>query len=317
MVLRRDPVRHWSAWLLVGALAVTFLAACATAPYEFGSGIESGGTLPLRPDELQMERGRPHRLLDGLGHYVLSLPSKLILLNWQVDNHAISAEIEQALCVYLEENDLLNTKIRLNQYAPGNEWSRLVRNRNINGFWRYTVGVLTVAVYTALPQRAFGGDNYNPFTNTVNLYSDDRAIALHEAGHAKDFAQRDAKGFYAALRILPLVPLFQEAKATGDAIGYERVLGGSDDEKHAYRALYPAYGTYLGGEAARWVAGPFWVPYALAAAGAVPGHVIGWVRSLFVPDRPAPDARTRLPSEDLEQAEPTSGCRSARRRGTE
>ena len=51
--------------------------------------------------------------------------------------------------------------------------------------------------YTAFPERIFaafpfigGGDHYNPYTNTINIYSDHRAIVLHEGGHAKDFARR-------------------------------------------------------------------------------------------------------------------------------
>ncbi|MCP4004231.1 MAG: hypothetical protein GY725_08555 [bacterium] len=84
--------------------------------------------------------------------------------------------------------------MRLNQYSVPGEWARLFRNRNIGGFWRYTFGILTLATYTALPQRAFGGDNYNPFTNTINIYSDVPAIVLHEGGHAKDFARRESKG---------------------------------------------------------------------------------------------------------------------------
>lgn len=274
--------------LACGALAL--VAGCATVPYEFVDGIEGPGTLPLRSEEPQVERGRPHGFLDGLGHYVLSLPQKLILLNWHVDNHRISPETEESLRQYLEENDLQNVKVRLNQYKPGDEWRRLGRNRDINGFWRFTLGALTVISYTAFPQRAFGGDNYNPYTNTINLYSDDRAIALHEAAHAKDIAEmRRLKGAYSALRVLPIVPLFQEAEATGDAIGWERIRGGSDDEKHAYRTLYPAWGTYVGGEAARWIAGPSWIPYALAAAGAIPGHIVGWIRSAFVDERPRPE----------------------------
>jgi hypothetical protein len=283
---RRRPRSRRAAAL---PLALALLAGCATVPYDYDAAVEGPRILALRAGEEQVERGRPNAFLDGLGHYVLSLPSKLILLNWNVDDHDISAETEQSVREYLDANGLHQVKVRLNQYKPGDEWRRLGRNRDVNGFWRFTFGALTVISYTAFPGRAFGGDNYNPYTNTINLYSDDRAIALHEAGHAKDLAElRRFKGAYSALRVLPLVPLWQEAEATGDAIGWERERGGGDDERHAYRALYPAWGTYVGGEAARWIPGPAWLPYALAAAGAVPGHVAGWVRSAFVEDRPRP-----------------------------
>jgi hypothetical protein len=264
-------------------LVYAVLTACATDPYRFGEGLETPQTLKLAEGEAQIERGRPHALLDGLGHYLFSLPTKLLLLSWRVDNHRISEETEAAISEYLVDNGLHNVKVRLNQYAPGNEWNRLFDNPDIHAFWRYTAGALTVAAYTVFPQRLFGGDNFNPFTNTVHLYSDHPAIALHEAGHAKDFAGSGWKGAYAALRILPVVPLYQEARATGDAIGYERERGNAEGEKGTYRVLYPAYGTYIGGEAVNWIPiDATWVAYAIQLGPVIPGHIIGWTRSLFV-----------------------------------
>jgi len=266
------------------------LTACAAVPYVPGQGIEGPRTLPLRPGEAQIERGRPSPFLDGLGHYVLSLPTKLLLWNWDVDNHEISPETEARMAKYLADNDLHQVKVRLNEYAPGAEWRRLIHNRAVNGFWRYTIGALTVSLYTILPGRAFagllGGDHYNPFTNTINLYSDHPAVALHEAGHAKDFAQRKYKGTYGALRILPLVPLFQEGLATGDAIGYDRDLGLTEAEKADYKVLYPAYGTYVVGEGLRWISTPWAYPIQLAAA--IPGHIVGRIKAAGVEEPPAP-----------------------------
>jgi len=263
--------------------------ACAATPYVAGHGIERPDTLPLRPGEAQIERGRSASFLDGLGHYVLSLPTKLLLWNWDVDNHEISPQTEARLAQYLADNDLHQVKVRLNEYAPGGEWRRLVLNRAVNGFWRYTVGVLTVSLYTILPGRAFaglfGGDDYNPYTNTISLYSDHPAIALHEAGHAKDFAQRKYPGTYGALRILPLAPLYQEAWATGDAIGYDRGHGLSKEEKADYKLLYPAYGTYVVGEGLRWISTPW--QYAILLVGVIPGHIIGRIKAAGVHGRAA------------------------------
>lgn len=61
------------------ALAVALLAGCAHVPYCPGRNIEMANTLQLAPGEPQFERGRRVALLDGTGHYVISLPSKLIL----------------------------------------------------------------------------------------------------------------------------------------------------------------------------------------------------------------------------------------------
>jgi len=272
-------------------VACAQLTACATVPYVPGQGIEGPRTLPLRPGEAQIERGRPSPFLDGLGHYVLSLPTKLLLWNWDVDNHEISPETEARMAKYLADNDLHQVKVRLNEYAPGAEWRRLIHNRAVNGFWRYTI----------LPGRAFagllGGDHYNPFTNTISLYSDHPAVALHEAGHAKDFAQRKYKGTYGALRILPLVPLYQEGLATGDAIGYDRDLGLTEAEKADYKVLYPAYGTYVVGEGLRWISTPWAYPIQLAAA--IPGHIVGRIKAAGVEEPPAEEGAVRDASATL------------------
>ncbi|HVF15778.1 MAG TPA: hypothetical protein VNA21_02675, partial [Steroidobacteraceae bacterium] len=104
---------------------------------------------------------------------------------------------------------------------------------------RFTIGFASVVGYTILPGRFFGGDAYNPFTNNVYLCSNESAIALHEAGHSKDFGRRKFKGTHAALYQLPLASLYHKAKATGDAIGYLRSRD-LDAEKDAYDLLYRA-----------------------------------------------------------------------------
>jgi hypothetical protein len=272
-------------------LLATFSLACASTPYPYGEDLETDLTLELQPGESQVERGRPQAVIDGFGHYLFSLPAKLLLLNWKVNNHNISAETEASLREYLDANGLCSVKVRLNQYAPGGEWSRLARNREMPAAWRWTLGMFTVAMYSILPERLLagivGGDHYNPYTNTISLYSDLRPVAIHEAGHSKDFAEkrnRHWRGVYAAVRLLPLVPLWQEATASADAISWERAHGSSAEEKSAYRSLYPAYASYVGGEIGRWYGGR-WMPY----AAAVPGHIAGWTRSFFVEDREPPE----------------------------
>jgi hypothetical protein len=240
--------------LLAALLASSLLAAgCISTAYEFSQDVDGEHTLRLRPGEPQIERGEPNAFLDGIGHYVISLPSKILLLRWNVNNHTISPETEAALRAYLHDDDLHNVKVRLNQYAPGGEWRRLASNKDVGAFWRWSFGLITTTFYTILPGRFFagllGGDNYNPYTNTINIYSDNMPVVLHEGGHAKDFAQksnRHWRGGYAVLRILPLVPLWQEAVATSDAISYLYEKDDVVQRKSAYRTLYPAYGTYVG-----------------------------------------------------------------------
>lgn len=267
-------------------LLLTFSIGCAAVPYEYGRAIESDKTFNLPRGESQVERGKPCWLLDAAGHYIFSLPSKLILWNWRVDNHDISTVTEEKLKQYLTENSLNNVKVRLNQQAALDEWRRLIANSEVGAGWRATLGTITLFFYTIIPGRLVGGDHYNPYTNTINLYSDHKAIALHEAAHAKDLARRKHKGTYAALRILPIVPLHQEGIATGDAIGYDKDKRLAEDEKADYKILYPAYGTYVAGEGLRWLGLPILWDYAIQLACAIPGHIIGRIKASNVESTP-------------------------------
>ncbi len=262
--------------LLVAALA----AGCAKVPYDPGANLEGPKTLKLRPGEPQVERGKPLWLLDGLGHYVFSLPTKLLLWDWRACNHSIPPDAEAKLQQYLAANGLQNVKVRLNQYSPGGEWWRLAHNRDFNPFWRYVLGVPAWLWYTIFPNRLLAGfpilglgDHYNPMTNTVHIYSGHKSIALHEAGHAKDFARRSSKALYALLYIVPGAALYVEAQATGDAIGYDIAHGLTEDLKADYRILYPAYGTYVGGLGGIYL----YLPMAIA------GHIAGRIKAAEVP----------------------------------
>jgi hypothetical protein len=270
----------------LGLFLLLFASSCATIPYPIIENIEMQDTLKLRKNEFQIERGKPVPFLDGLGHYVTSLPEKLVLWNWKVGNHAITEENEEKLKEYLEANHLYNVKVRLNQHAPGGEWSRLKRNKAIHPVWRYTFGAITVIGYTVFPGRAFGGDHYNPFTNTINLYSGHNSIALHEGAHAKDFATKRFKGLSAISNILPLAPLFSEATATSDVISYDYSKDFREDEKADYKILYPAYGTYIAGEGVSWLNVPAWAIYAAQAAVIIPAHFVGRAMAAEVDKRP-------------------------------
>src|SRR5262249_9211598 len=136
---------------------VQLAAGCATTPYRFDLHRDTDLTLPLQEGEPQIERGKPNAWIDGFGHYFFSLPSKLLLLNWKVDNHDSALEVEQSLQEYLRANGLHNVKVRLNQYAPGGEWRRLFQNREMPAGWRYSLGLLSVVFYTILPERLFAG----------------------------------------------------------------------------------------------------------------------------------------------------------------
>lgn len=256
---------------LFALLLCPFVVGCASTPYQYQTNLITHPDLDFEEGEPQIERGKPRKFVDSVG-WVVGIPGKILLWNRRVDNHDVSPETEAAIAAYLEKNGLDQVKVRVNEYDPLGEWRRLRKNKAVGWGWRYTAGTLTALHYTLLPGRIFGGDNYNPFTNTISLYSDLPAVALHEGGHAKDFGSRKWKGTYAVAGALPGVSLWPEAIATNDAIGYLRAEENYDEEQQAYRVLYPAYATYIAGAAS-----PL-LPYGdlLITAGAViPGHLVG------------------------------------------
>ncbi len=258
------------------------LMACATAPYRPGTGREAIDAGKYPPLVQQLYQGAPHKFLDASDWYwPYSLLAKLMLWDRDVDSHEISACTLAHLDAYLQFNGLDHVQVLANRYAPGNQWRRLFKNRAVGAFWRYTIGVLSVSLYTIMPGRFFGGDAFNPYTNTIYLYSDDPAIALHEAAHAKDFARRRLKGLHAAIYALPLAALYYEARASSDALSYSQHLRDTAQLKESYKLLYPAYATYAGGSLNR--------EPALGLIAVIPGHIAGRLAAARVEPAP-PDA---------------------------
>lgn len=285
-------------WLVI-AMVLSGLSGCATTPYRFGAAqwYRTSPELEATTASQPIERGRPNKVLDTFG-WVWGIPNKIILWDRRIENHRIGPQTEAAVADYLAKNELSSVKVRLNQYHPGDDWRRLAANDSVGAGWRYTLGALSVLGETVLPGRVFGGDHYNPFTNTIHIYSDVPAVAVHEAGHSKDFAQREWKGTYAAVYLIPGVPLYHEAKATNDALGYLLTESDEQTQKDAYEILYPAYGTYVGGALGGMVGGN--IPYAVAVLS---GHAFGRMKSSQL-------ASGTLPESQLTQAHKESDIKT-------
>lgn len=240
---------------------IFLLAGCSTTN---STNLVSAGAWDNEP---QIERGKPNVIVDSIGN-LTGLPTKVLLLNSKMENHRISPETEQVIRKYIEDNpeEMKDTKVRLNQFAPGGEFKRLVKNKKMKWWWRIFPGIPTTVL--SLGGRLFGGDHYNPYTDTINIYSDVPAVSLHEAGHAVDFnehAKKGTSGIYAIGRILTPVTLHQEYTASEKAINYLKDTKDREGEKEAYKVLYPAGGTYVGGAVSS-------LPFA-SAAGAAVGHI--------------------------------------------
>lgn len=254
------------------AITTLWLTACASNPYQYGTGRTTTDAAHSPTMDRQIVIGRPNALLDASDWiWPGSLLSKLLLWNADIDSHQIDPQTIADLNAYLAANDLSNVQVLVNAYSPGNQWSRLFNNKTVGAGWRYTLGLVSVTLYTLLPGRFFGGDAYNPYTNTIYLYSNDTSVALHEGGHAKDFGRRELKGTHAAIYSLPLAPLYYEARASNDALGYLRCQQQNAAQQDAYKTLYPAYTTYISGGLTQVYAGPFWTLLV------IPGHMAGQV----------------------------------------
>ena len=215
-------------------------------------------------------------MVDTLG-WVVGVPSKVLMLDRRINNHDISPRTEQTIEQYLAANRLDKVKVRLNEYAPWDEWKRLVHNQSVGWPLRYTFGTVAVAGYTILPGRIFGGDQYNPYTNTISLYSDVPALALYEGGHAKDYAQRQHKGLYAVADVVPSVGLLcHDVRALRDAMGYIQANGTIQDVKDGYHTVCPVYAA----EATQPFAALTGLPLILPAVAV--GHVAAEVKDVSI-----------------------------------
>jgi hypothetical protein len=222
--------------------------------------------------EPQVVRGRPNRFVDGVG-WVWGIPEKVLLWDRRALNHEVSPETEQKLVEYVAANGLQSTKVRVNQYDPGGEWRRLAANKDVGAGWRYTFGALRALGYTIFPGRVFGDDNYNPYTDTVSIYSDIPALALEQGGHAKNVKGRPQPGTYASVFSLPVLSLFPEKQAKDYALDYIAWEGTPVDEAAAVKVLYPQYGIEVGRSATAMLPGAGAL-VTIAAAGV--GHAVGY-----------------------------------------
>lgn len=267
--------RNWNATLTAGllaALSMNSIGCQVLAPVPIA--VDSQQMAPALVDSKlpQVEIGRPQPIIDGIG-WVVGIPDKLLLWDRRIDQHKISEQTIESTVDYLQANNLPHIKVRANQYAPLEDWHRLTQNTTVAWPWRYSLGALSVAGEAILPGRIVGGDHFNPFTQTIHLYSDVPAVALHEAAHAKDFTRRTYQGSYAAAYLF--VPLWHETLATQDVFSFLEQRENQAGLAEANRILYPAYGTYVGGAIGNFVpaySGPIY--YTSVIVGHINGRML-------------------------------------------
>lgn len=237
---------------------------------------------PCNPGEILVERGRENGVIDGVG-WVVGIPSKILLWNSRVDNHHISSKTEQQIRDYMAAHGLYQSQVRLNQYAPLAEWKRLTQNTQVAPGWRYTFGVFSTLGYTILPGRIFGGDHYNPYTDSVHIYSDVPSLALFNAAYANDVSSRQYPGTYAFSQSIMGLNLIHESICTEEAIAYTDTHYPTADLREAYNVLSPRYGMIVGGTVGQ-LGGAGTVSEAFRFGGLLAGHAYGRYQSSSLPD---------------------------------
>jgi hypothetical protein len=90
------------------------------------------------------------------------------------------------------------------------------------------------------------------------------------------------------LYIVPFFDLYVEAVASSTALSYEETYRPLAEQKQACRLLYPAYGTYVGGDVGQFFATPIYWSIYLGSAGV--GHVVGLTAAAGLHEEPAPES---------------------------
>ena len=216
----------------------------------------------------QLVRGRRIKWLDDTGS-VLGFANKIALWDSRADNHKISPATEREILTYLRHNNLDTVLVRSNQYDPMGELKRLIANKRMSAPWKYTFGAYDLMKYTFIPGRLLGGDWYNPFTDSIHIYSDIPSIGLAKAAYAKDVHSRTRPGMYASAQDTPILGLWHETLANNEVMSYLKKKGNSSQVAEAQRILYPDFGGAVGAQVLGFL--PYGNVYG-RATGALAGH---------------------------------------------
>jgi hypothetical protein len=172
--------------------------------------------------------------------------------------------------------------IDVHEYNPSQQWERLLNNDRISPGWKYTFGSAYHLGYTLLPGRAFGYDQYNPFTNTLSINSTNPGRALFNAGYVKKIYDQRYPGTYVAANWLPILPLVRDVAVSNDVLTYSHFK----QDWRLKSELYPQVYSRLGGDVVSQATSlipsmaymPFYMSPILTGSGRVVGRTTGkWI----------------------------------------
>ena len=281
---------------------------------------------PRKKEQIDIQIGASNFWVDGIRN-VLSIRSKILFLNSKINSGNVSKETIGKMRDFLHENGLHDVSVSVNQYKPQEVWRRTFTNPKTSLLSKCTAGVVFGLLETLLIPKLSGiaCDHYNPYSNTVHLFSDDLATALHECGHAKDVNERANPGLYGAIALInytsddedwanhPIffavlksvsvgqscLTLYQEYKATDNAIAHLRVKNLNVELKRSFKVLVPSFAAYCANavltktnttiKISEWL--KISVPNISFIGFMVAGHIIGQILAAYKAPQNKPEQR--------------------------
>jgi len=145
------------------------------------------------------------------------------------------------------------------------------RDRKTNFFLRMGLGLPGTAIVSIITKLT-RTDYYNPFTETAHVYHPNKAIALHEVGHATDYDQAKYPGGKAIIsQLVPPLGFKDEWQASRNAMKHLDKKEQSD----AGKILEPGLGSHLGATLLPFVGALVNIPTGIATywGSVLAGHI--------------------------------------------
>lgn len=265
--------------LLVLLLLLGLFPGCVSNQYMYGL---SDSPLPLAttPDPNPVAFGEERPKLDQAEQF-FQRPFRPLKkkLGWDVEPIELTderrTESVEVVQEYLQANGMGDVQIDVRCYQPSVQWERLKANTDMAPFWKYTGGTMSWLQYKLLPNRVFRTDQYDPYTNTLHINSDNVANALYEAASAKQYRRQRHLGVYAALQNAPLVPLVHMGRAGSDALTFADSNGQYEQLEQLYPQVYSNLGATTVSQAFNVVPGASELPFFVSPVAEMTGGLVG------------------------------------------
>lgn len=191
----------------------------------------------LLSHHLTIDKGQNQKIID-LVREIINTPLRILYLNSKLNQGSLTDKNFSILSKYLKDNKIDNIHISINCYQPLSIWKSIFDNPNTSLVSKLTFGVLSGCIHTIGVNKWFGGDQYDPLSNTLFLSSDDPAIILRTTAEAKDYLARQNPSLYLLSNYLFPLPL-KTYDYHQEAIQYIKENGDNQMVENAFKSLIP------------------------------------------------------------------------------